>query len=72
VRADSDGDLRGGGIRQHRLVLMDELPRARQNKPHHTAGVASYLLTKEERCRVGLLPLAVENRGVSTQRSPGK
>jgi hypothetical protein len=51
---------------------VEELPKAQRNKPHHTTGVAWDLLTEEERRRVGLLPSAVENRGVLAQRSPGK
>jgi hypothetical protein len=70
--ADGDGDLQGGGTRPHQLILVEELPKARRNKPHHTAGVAWDMLTEEERHRVGLLLSAVENRGVSTQRLPGK
>jgi ribosome modulation factor len=72
ARDGDDGNLWGGGIRRRRLVPVDELPRARRNKPHHTAGVAWDLLTEEERHWVGLLPSAVENRGVSAQRSPRK
>jgi hypothetical protein len=72
VTADGDGDLQGGGTRPRRLILVEELPKARRNKPHHTAGVAWDLLTEEERHRVGLLLSVVENRGVSTQRLLGK
>jgi hypothetical protein len=38
--AGGGGNLWGGGTRWRRLVLVEELPKARQSKPHHTAGVA--------------------------------
>jgi hypothetical protein len=72
MTAGGDGDLRGGRTRRRRSVPVEELAKARRNKPHHTVGVAWDLLTEEERRRVRLLPSAVENRGVSMQRSLGE
>jgi hypothetical protein len=50
---------------------VEEVPKARRNKPHHIMGVAWDLLTEEERRRVRLLPSAVENRGANAVLTGG-